>query len=237
MAKEATSVIIKSYKNGLAVHLDPQADMETIKKDIAKTFKQSASFFKDAKMAISFEDRELDSNTERELVNIITNNSDLQITCIAGKNQITQQLLTNALNQIEYKSELQKNVVQVYNGSLKDSMVMDVPGSILILGDVYPGSSIIANGDIYIYGGLYGQAFAGNNGDEKRIVCALDLNPEKLRIAGIKYKPAEKPKWSIINKQSVTPKVAYYKDYTVITEPVTRQFWNDLFDEDGIQLP
>ena len=203
MANNNSSVVIKSYNKGLSIHMDPEVDIEVIKKDLADRFKESASFFKDAKMAISFEDRDLDSQTERDLVNIIMANSDVKITCIAGKNRMTQELLINALNQIEFKNEVKQNTVQIYNGSLKDATVLDIPGSILILGDVYPGCSVIATGDIYILGGLYGQAFAGNNGDEHHVIVSLDMNPEKLRIAGIKYKPVEKPKWSIKNCNSI----------------------------------
>lgn len=226
-----SSVVIKSYTKGLSIHLDPEADIEVIKTDLAARFSESASFFRDATMAISFEDREIDSATERELVNIITSNSQVKVACIAGKNKFTQQLITNALNQIEYKSEVEKNVVQVFNGSLKDGKVMEVPGSVLILGDVYPDTTVIATGDIFVMGGLYGQAYAGNAGDTEKIIAALDLNPEKLRIAGIKYKPAEKPKWVIKNKQVPVPRAARLNGTDVIMEPINREFWNTLIRE------
>lgn len=226
----AGSVTIKSYNKGLSVHLDPNEDIETIKKDLADTFMSSASFFKNAQMVISFEDRELNSTLERELVNIIMANSDVQVTCIAGKNKLTQQLITNALKQVEYKNEVQSNVVEVYTGNLKDGRVIDIAGSILILGDVYPGASVVATGDIYVYGGLFGQAYAGTNGDESKIIASLDMNPEKLRIAGIKYKPTEKPKWSIKNKQVPIPKVAYVNEYSIDVENVSKDFWNKLFE-------
>ena len=225
-----SSVIIKSYNKGLAIHLDAEADMETIKTDLADRFREAAGFFKDAKMAVSFEDRELDSMTERELVNIILANSQVQITCIAGKNKLTQALLTNALNQVEFKSEVESDAVRIYRGSLKDGRLMDVPGSILILGDVYPGCSVIATGDIFIYGGLFGQAHAGNSGEENHIVAALDMNPEKLRIAGIKYKSPEKSRWLIKNKQTPVPKAAYLSDGVVCMEPVDKQFWSRFYD-------
>jgi len=229
----SNTVLIKSYNKGISIHLDPLADIEIIKEDLAKTFKDAANFYRDAKIVVSFEDRELDSQTERDLVNVITANCQVNIIAIAGKNKLVQQMITNALNQIEYKNEVANNAIQVYKGSLKDNQVLDVPGSILILGDVNPGCSVIASGDIYIYGALYGQAHAGSSGDENHVIAALEMNPVKLRIAGIKYKPDEKPKWSIKSKQTVTPKAARLdlSTYSIVMESVSKQFWNAFFEE------
>jgi len=227
----ASSVVIKSYNKGLSIHMDPDVDIEVIKKDLADRFAESASFFKDAKMAISFEDRELDSQTERDLVNIITANSQVNVACIAGKNKITQQLLLNALNQLEYKSEMRKDAVQIVRGPVKDGRVIDIPGDLLIVGDVYPGASVIATGDIFIYGGLYGQAYAGNSGEITNVVAALDMNPEKLRVAGIRYKSAEKPKWSIKNKQIPQPKCARLVGSEIVMDVIDGKYWNKFFEE------
>jgi len=227
-----SSVVLKSYNRGISIHMDPNADIDTIKSDLAARFSEAAAFFKDATMAVSFEDKEIDSLTERELVNIITENSQVKVACIVGKNKVTQAMITNAINQLEYKSEINKDVsVQILSGSIKDGRVVDVPGSILILGDVYPGCSVIAGGDIYVYGGLFGQAFAGNYGDANKMVTALDMNPEKLRIAGIKYKSTEKPKWSIKNKQVPQPKCAHLVDSTVVVDPIDNKFWNVFLGE------
>lgn len=227
----ASTVTIKSYNKGLSIHLDPNADIETIKKDLADRFSEAAAFFKDATMAISFEDREVDSQTERDLVNIITANSQVKVACIAGKNKMTQQLLLNALNQLEYKNEVKKDTVQIFRGPVKDGRVIDVPGDILIIGDVYPGSSVIATGDIYIFGGLYGQAYAGNNGDIGNVVAAVDMNPEKLRIAGIRYKTTDKPKWSIKSKPTSQAKCARLVGSEVVIEAIDSKYWNNFFEE------
>ncbi len=222
----ASSIVVKSYKSGLSVHMDPEADIETIKEDLAAKFRESASFFKDATVVISFEDREIDSQTERDLVNIITSSSDVKVACIAGHNKLTQAMLTNALNELEYKSDVQKDSnVQIIKETIKDGKVVDVPGSILILGDVYPGATVIAGGDIYVYGGLYGQACAGNNGDTDRIITAIDMNPEKMRIAHVKYKPAEKPKWTIKSKSVPQPKMAHLVDEAIVLDTIDNNFW------------
>ncbi len=58
------------------------------------------------------------------------------------------------------------------------------PGHVIVLGDVNPGAEVIAGGNIVVWGHLRGVVHAGAAGDEAAMVCALDLSPTQLRIAG-----------------------------------------------------
>jgi septum site-determining protein MinC len=58
------------------------------------------------------------------------------------------------------------------------------PGHVTIIGDVNPGAEIVAGGNVIVWGRLRGVVHAGATGDEKAVVCALDLSPTQLRIAG-----------------------------------------------------
>ena len=53
------SVIIKSNKYGLMVILDDKMPFQELLLDIADKFQESANFFKNAKMAITFRGRTL----------------------------------------------------------------------------------------------------------------------------------------------------------------------------------
>lgn len=57
------------------------------------------------------------------------------------------------------------------------------PGTIVIVGDVNPGSSIIADGDIVIWGRLRGNVHAGAKGNAESRVMALQMEPTLIRIA------------------------------------------------------
>jgi septum site-determining protein MinC len=87
-------------------------------------------------------------------------------------------------------------------------------GTIVILGDVNPGSEIVAAGDILVMGVLRGMAHAGARGDMSAIVAAFRLQPTQLRIAGIISRPPEE-------KQEVPqfPEIARLKDKAIIIEP------------------
>lgn len=56
------------------------------------------------------------------------------------------------------------------------------PGSVIVFGDVNPGGSIIADGDIIVWGKLRGLVHAGANGNARSIVAALQMEPTQIRI-------------------------------------------------------
>ena len=105
--------------------------------------------------------------------------------------------------------------------------MLETENSIIVLGDVYPGACVISSKDIIILGGLYGQAYAGGNGEDGHFVVALEMSPEKLKIGDFKYKTSEKQsKWPI--KPKVQPKIAYVEDGRVKLEPITKELLNNL---------
>ncbi|MEM7794839.1 MAG: septum site-determining protein MinC [Cyanobacteria bacterium P01_C01_bin.118] len=67
------------------------------------------------------------------------------------------------------------------------------PGSVIVLGDVNPGGSVIAAGDIFVWGRLRGVAHAGADGNEACRIMTLHMQPTQLRIAGHVARAPEKP--------------------------------------------
>lgn len=57
-------------------------------------------------------------------------------------------------------------------------------GHIVVIGDVNPGGEIFAGGSVVIWGRLKGMVHAGMEGNEKAVVCAMEMEPMQLRIAG-----------------------------------------------------
>jgi septum site-determining protein MinC len=68
------------------------------------------------------------------------------------------------------------------------------PGSVVIVGDVNPGSTIVADGSILVWGRLRGIAHAGAMGDRQGQIMALQMEPTQLRIADqVARAPAQAP--------------------------------------------
>ena len=221
------AVIIKSFPNGLSIFLDSEIPFSQLLEEIAMKFSESANFFKDASMVLSFEGRVLSDQEERQIVDVISANSRLKIVCIMGKDEETERNFVKALQQLSFHQEVMENAGQFYKGTLKDGQILETENSIIVLGDVYPGACIISSKDIVVLGGLFGQAYAGGNGEDGHFVVALEMSPEKLKIGDFKYKTSEKQsKWSI--KPKIQPKIAYVNDARVMIEPITKELLSDL---------
>jgi len=76
-------------------------------------------------------------------------------------------------------------------------------GTVIILGDVNPGSAIVADGDILIWGRLRGIAHAGAKGNARSLIMALQLEPTQIRIADFEARAPETPPLHYV------PEVAY----------------------------
>lgn len=221
------SVIIKSFPNGIVLHLEPDIPFDILLSDVCEKFRQSSGFFKDARMALSIKGRKLSEAEERQILNAIAENSGLQILCLVGEDDETNQNFVKALGQVDFSGEnANGNEGQFYRGTLKNGQVLETEASIVILGDVYPGSAIISARDIIVLGGLFGEAYAGGNGNPGHYVVALEMSPEKLKIGDFKYTAKEKAKWSI--KPKVQPKIAYIKEQQVVMESLTKELLSEL---------
>ena len=66
------------------------------------------------------------------------------------------------------------------------------PGTIIIFGDVNPGGTIIAAGDVFVWGRLRGMAHAGARGNQMSQIMALQMEFTQLRIANSVARPPQK---------------------------------------------
>lgn len=65
------SVTIKSNKYGINLVLDPEIGFDELLKDVVEKFKASSTFFKNAKLALSFEGRKLSEEEEQQIISAI----------------------------------------------------------------------------------------------------------------------------------------------------------------------
>jgi septum site-determining protein MinC len=69
-------------------------------------------------------------------------------------------------------------------GPLRSGGRVIYDGNVVVMGDVNAGAEIVAGGSIIVWGRLRGVVHAGAQGDKNAVVCALELVPTQLRIAG-----------------------------------------------------
>ncbi|MCI9337600.1 MAG: septum site-determining protein MinC [Lachnospiraceae bacterium] len=214
------AVIIKSFPNGIALYLNAEMPFENLLEEIGYKFSDARNFFGNVTMALSIDGRAVTDMEEIRILDTIRDNSDINVACIVEKDDTVNQNFVRALERTTEAME-QKPEGQFFRGDLKDREVLETENSIIMLGDIYPGSSIISAKNIIILGGLYGKAHAGGNGREGAFIAAFEMEPERIRIGDFKYKPGTRtPRWGI--KPKVRPKIAYVKNDRVIVEALTK---------------
>tara|TARA_B100000579_G_scaffold105336_1_gene83839 strand:- start:251 stop:898 length:648 start_codon:yes stop_codon:yes gene_type:complete len=91
-----------------------------------------------------------------------------------------------------------------HQGTVRSGEYIDSPGDLLILGDVNPGATVSAEGNIIIWGRLLGIAHAGSKGNSQATISALQLRPVQLRIAKkVARGPKEKPQLGIAEQARI----------------------------------
>ncbi len=215
------AVLIKSFPNGINLVMREDAEMEEILRELAMKFSEARNFFGTSSMALSMEGRKVTETEEIRILDTIRQNSNVRIVCIVGRDEETNKNYIKALQHME-KKLTGGDEGQFYKGSLKNREVIETENSIVVLGDVYPGSAVISAGNIIILGGLYGEAYAGGSGIEDCYIVALEMEPERIKIGDFKYKTnAKQSKWGI--RPKVQPKIAHLKNGKIVFDPLTKE--------------
>jgi septum site-determining protein MinC len=101
----------------------------------------------------------------------------------------------------------------VVRRTLRSGQSLRHPGHVVVIGDVNPGAEVVAGGDILVWGRVRGVVHAGALGNEEAVICALDLAPTQLRIAGyIARSPEDK-------RRKPVPEMASVRDGQIIAVP------------------
>jgi len=222
-SKEA--VIIKSFPNGIALRLDAELPFDRLLELIGYKFSEARSFFGNAAMALSIEGRPVTDAEELMILEEIRENSDLRILCLVEQDEEIDGKFVKALDYMEEKFADEERDGQFYRGNLKNRDVLETENSIVMLGDVHPGSAVISAKNIIILGGLYGEAYAGGNGREGAFVAALEMKPERIKIGDFKYKPSSRQLKRVLQPK-VRPKIAYVKNDRIILDILTKDLLN-----------
>ena len=202
------SVNIKGTGSGIILDLTSDVPFEELKEDATQKFRESSAFLGKVSVGLMIRGRKLTDDEERELIQIITENSKLTITCVLKEDPETDELFASFMdkNRDEISNEtdsisdqesdsavtdeiyahemvLDTNLARIHRGSLRSGQTLTEQQSVVIMGDVKPGASVTANGSIFVLGALRGTVYAGANGDEKAFVMAMEMDPLQIRIA------------------------------------------------------
>ncbi len=220
-------VTLKSYNGAIKLILDPEMNFNELLGHVRDKFYAARNFLGSSSIILDIEGRKLSDIEESLIVDAINASSDVDVACIVGKNENDQEhirkvgeILNDKINSLDKCIILQTSVM--------NKQVIDVEDSVLVLGDVNPGSQIKSVGNIIVLGGLYGSAYAGSNGDESSFVCAIEMEPESLIIGDKEYIPDSKPIWSAMLKPA--PKVARVSAGELTIGPLNRVVMEKIYE-------
>jgi septum site-determining protein MinC len=101
-------------------------------------------------------------------------------------------------------------------GTLRGGQALHHAGNIVVIGDVNPGTELVATGDIVVFGRLLGVAHAGAQGDNDAKVYALALQATQLRIATVIAVDEEQA------HVASEPEVAFVRDGRITIAPFSK---------------
>lgn len=217
----SSSVKIRGSKHGINVKLDTGAAYEDIKRDIATEFKNAEKFLGNENLAICFEGQYLTEQQQEELVDIIHQNCNVHIVCIVDRNPKQEQRFEK--NVQDALMEFDASTGQFYKGHLRSGQVLEFEQSVIVIGDVNPGASIISKGNIIIIGSLRGTAYAGASGKKNCFIVAMDMHPIQLRISDVFARASDNDKAT-----GAEPRIAFIKNENIYIEPLTKSVLNDI---------
>lgn len=225
---EKNPVIIKSNKYGLVIRLREDLPFDELQEAVAKKFGESAEFFKNARMAVTFQGRVLTMEQENRLVDAITAHSQLKIACIVDERPEEEAYYAHALRLAQERQDVRDG--QFYRGNLRSGQSMETEASIVILGDVHPGASVTSRGNVVVLGSCRGNIYAGAGGNRDCFVAALVMKPIQIRIA-------DKMARSAITKRddnaqyALEPKIAFIKENHIFVKSLVHSTLTEILGD------
>lgn len=210
-------VVIKSYKGGIALHLEEDEPFDDILNEIAEKFEESRKFFRDAALALSIEGRVLTIDEEKKLIQTIDEHSDLNIICLVGKNEETNRKFIKALKRVELQRE--ENNGRFYRGDVGNGEVVESEGSLVVMGNVHEGGVVAATKDIIILGELAGDAYAGLDNNDGHFITAVRMNPHICKIGVLSY--TQSGGKGFFDKRKSVPCIIYNKDGELVSDIIS----------------
>ena len=186
---------IKGIGDGLEITV-PEGDWEVVRHSLLDTVDEKAAFLRGAKLVLQIGNRDLGAAELGQLRDVLAK-QEITLAAVLSSSKHTRSAAADlglALDhlrpaQVEDEGEaiptdLVGEQAIVLRRTLRSGHSIRHPGHVVVLGDVNPGSEIIAGGSVVVWGRLRGVVHAGAAGNEDSVVCALELSPTQLRIGG-----------------------------------------------------
>lgn len=191
--EDRAKVQIKGIREGLLISVRDD-DWSTAKVALQEQIKEQSEFLRGGKLILDVGNHVIRAAELGQLRDMLTEDG-LALWAIISNSQVTQQnaqLLGLATRINKPKPERSTHTIEtalsgeeavLVRRTLRSGYSLEHFGHVVVIGDVNPGSEIVAGGDVVVWGHLRGMVHAGAEGNQDAVVCAMVLAPTQLRIA------------------------------------------------------
>jgi septum site-determining protein MinC len=175
--KKWQNVTIKGTKDGLTLHLNDDCSFDELKRELDEKLSATLLTNEDrALIPVKLETgyRYLTNLQQEELKELVRQKNHLVV------EEINSQVITKE----EADKQQEETGMATITKIVRSGQVIEVPGNLLLVGDVNPGGTVKAGGNIFVMGALRGIAHAGCNGNDEAVIAASVMKPSQLRISG-----------------------------------------------------
>ena len=217
---------IKGIQEGIMVSLGEGA-WDVLLADLLQKISEQSSFFQGARLALDVGNRILHAAEMGTLRDQLSERG-VSLWAVLSSSPITEQtaqVLGLATRLHTHKPErpipaMDTNLAGesgvLIQRTMRSGHKLTAKGHVTVIGDVNPGAEIIATGNVIVWGKLKGVVHAGSGGDKEALVCALELTPTQLRIAGNIAVPPQR-------KGKSQPELARIVNGQIVAEPWDRK--------------
>ncbi|GIN90133.1 putative septum site-determining protein MinC [Siminovitchia terrae] len=169
------NVMIKGTKSGLSLQLNDRCSYDEILSELEEKISELKSSEENQLVSVRIltGNRYLTTEQEEELKELIRQQ----------KNLIVEVIESDVITKEDATRMVESQEVTSVAAIVRSGQVLEVPGDLLLVGDVNPGGTVRAGGNIFIMGALKGVAHAGYSGWNDAVIVASFMTPSQLRIS------------------------------------------------------
>ena len=174
---------VKGIGNSLTVLVDPKQPLDDLKQELRRIFDPVKHQSANAHIVLDTGDPDGSEELVRELGAFLKEN--YRIGTVTGPvRDLERAKAKEWLRQKEVDGGVfsRNSDVLMMTGLVRSGQKISARKHFLLMGDLNPGSEVIAGGDILILGSLRGKASAGHPDNEGALILALDFRPTQIRI-------------------------------------------------------
>ncbi|CAM3094416.1 septum site-determining protein MinC [Sporolactobacillus spathodeae] len=169
-------VTMKGRKNGFILVLDENCAYPVLLAELKEKLSVNHQLYQEGppiSVKVEAGNRYLSPEHRDELIAVIRSYKSLEV----------EQIESNVMTRDEFENQEKKEQLISVAQIVRSGQELMIEGNVLLIGDVNPGGTIRATGNVYILGTLRGLACAGfGDNDSKAVVAASIMKPTQLRI-------------------------------------------------------